>query len=200
MQIHREILDFWFGEIVNGDVTSDLNKLWWSGQPDIDATIKTRFEETLLKANLEDLSSWEASAEHYLAFIILFDQCPLNIYRKTRKAYDLAGHGLELCLTGLDLGLDQKLAPIQRVFFYLPLEHSESLDHQNRSVALFKQLVETTSGALKEKMRGFRAFAVEHRDIVAEFGRFPHRNAVLERTPTAAEVAYLESGGKRFGQ
>ncbi len=200
MQIHREILDFWFGDIVNGDVTSDRNELWWSGKPDIDTTIKTRFEKALLKAHLKDFSSWKAPAEHYLAFIILFDQFPLNIYRKTPKAYDFADHALALCLTGLDLGLDQALAPIQRVFFYLPLEHSESLDHQNQSVALFNQLVKTTSGALKEKMQGFQKFAVEHRNIVAEFGRFPHRNAVLGRTPTSAEVAYLENGGKRFGQ
>jgi uncharacterized protein (DUF924 family) len=133
-----------------------------------------------------------------LALILLTDQFPRNIYRGQARSFGFDGLALRWALDGLDLGIDRQLRPIQRVFFYLPLEHSESIAHQDRSLDLYQQLLNDVPEEQKETFTGFRNFAIRHRDIIARFGRFPHRNAILDRVSTDEETAFLKTAGSSF--
>ena len=132
--------------------------------------------------------------------IILFDQVPRNCYRGTAAAFAFDREALTLAYEGLQVAADAALEPVERVFFYLPLEHAESVEAQDACVAAFERLV----AEAPEELRGLAAatlkYARGHRDIIAKFGRFPHRNVALGRESTPAELEWLASGGERFGQ
>ena len=120
------------------------------------------------------------------------------MYRGLPKSFSFDTSALDWSLQGLDDGIDQQLRPIERVFFYLPLEHAESLAHQKRAVQLFTQLHNEVAEQHKEVFAGFLQFAIRHRDVIARFGRFPHRNAILERACTDEERAFLKTPGSSF--
>jgi uncharacterized protein (DUF924 family) len=126
----------------------------------------------------------------------LLDQFTRNIYRGRALAFagDVRARGVARDLLNADL------APIEKVFSYMPFEHSEEIVDQELCVSLFAKLVDQLAGTAREKMLGYGRYAAHHRDIVRRFGRFPHRNAVLGRESTADEIEYLNSGGSRFGQ
>jgi uncharacterized protein (DUF924 family) len=200
LKTYNEILTFWFGEIKDEMSSSDQRRMWYSSSANTDALISAEFKETLHAATQGKCNYWQQCPHGRLALIILFDQMSRNIFRGTRKAFAYDHLALKLCNEGLKDVADQSLCLIERLFFYHPLEHAESLEEQNQCVQLMQTLVAQYSGRQQEIAINSLKFAQEHRDIILKFGRFPHRNEVLLRDSSTEELAYLNSGGKRFGQ
>lgn len=196
----NQVLDFWFGEIVDEMTKTPRSELWFGGGAEVDQNIKEKFESVLLLAATGELDTWKSTARGTLALIILLDQFPLNIYRKTARAFDFEQQAIAICKEGLQRNFDQQLHLVERSFFYMPLEHSENLEDQNLSVACFESLHK----AAADRHQGFTSetlkYANEHQQTIAKYGRFPYRNDVLGRTSSAEELSYLDSGGKRYGQ
>lgn len=196
----KNVLDYWFGPILEGTTAEKRNRLWFGGEQSTDDYIRTHFETQVLQAARGQLDSWKTSAHPCLALIILLDQFPLNMYRKSARAFETEAKAIEVCLHGLEQQHHHSLAFVEKVFFYLPLEHSENLEHQNRCVALFSDLYDNATPQLTEHARSSLDYAIKHRDIIEQFGRFPHRNEFLGRTSTAEELEFLEDTSNRFGQ
>ncbi|HKL51978.1 MAG TPA: DUF924 family protein, partial [Wenzhouxiangellaceae bacterium] len=133
-----------------------------------------------------------------LALILLLDQFPRNIYRDTSAMFRFDDQARALCVEGVETGIDARLRPIQRVFFYLPLEHAESIDDQAWCVDLMRGLVHEVPEDQKQVFEGFVDFAEAHRRIIDRFARFPHRNAILGRESTEEEVEFLKQPGSSF--
>jgi uncharacterized protein (DUF924 family) len=201
----ESILAFWFGaDAAGSDVNTVAGRqsgLWWGKDAAVDQTIKTRFEASLLAARDNKLDDWAESPAGLLALILLLDQFPRNIYRDSATAFDFDELARQCCHLGLAQGYDQQLSPLQRVFFYLPLEHSEDIDDQEHSVQLFRALAKQAGKddpAAKATFEDYLKFADRHHAIIARFGRFPHRNAVLGRASTAEETAFLKEPHSSF--
>lgn len=197
----EEILSFWFGEIdADGLATAEQAKRWFKASAETDNLIRERFEIDLQKAIQGQLTSWEQYPRGRLALIVLLDQFSRNIYRGTARAFAQDELALSLCLQGIDLGHDLALRPLEQSFYYLPMEHAESLEIQDRCVQHYQQLMATAPPATAKKLKSSLDYALSHREIIARFGRFPHRNKLLGRASTAAEREYLSQGGAVFGQ
>lgn len=199
METQDTILEFWFG--LNTDdqtVAAEQSKLWWRKHPETDKRIQQRFEAYVTKAANRELDTWAATPRGRLALILLTDQFPRNIYRDTPQAFSFDALALSWSKEGIREGFHKSLRPIERVFFYLPLEHSESLEDQEQSVALYQELVADVKSEEKSTFDGFLDFAIRHRDIVKRFGRFPHRNRIVGRESTAEELAFLQEKGSSF--
>jgi len=195
----EDILGFWFGELPkDAPVPQERFELWFGGGEETDRMIRKRFEADLMRAARGDFDHWRESARGTLALIILLDQFPRNIYRTTSKAYAFDARALGLCLEGMDGGQDLRLTAVERAFFYLPLEHSEELEMQARSVRVFEVLLESAPARMKKMCEGFLDYALRHQKIIERFGRFPHRNAALGRGSTAEEEAFLKEPGSSF--
>tara|TARA_R110000851_G_scaffold97125_4_gene210610 strand:- start:69 stop:668 length:600 start_codon:yes stop_codon:yes gene_type:complete len=195
----QQILDFWFGTETDDQAIADAQaSLWWAKSAETDARIQRQFETTVQAAAEGMLDEWSTTAQGRLALILLTDQFPRNIYRDTPLAFGFDSRARQLCIDGLDLGHDQALRPIERVFFYLPLEHSESRDDQALCVALMRQLIRDAAPVHRTLYEGYLDFAVRHQVIVDRFGRFPHRNRILGRADTAEERAFLQQPGNEF--
>ena len=193
------IIEFWFGS--NRDdsaMAKEKSPLWWSKDPRTDDEIRRRFAGLAAQAAAGDLSDWRMTPHGRLALILLTDQFPRNIYRDTAKAFAHDHQALAECLDGIAREEDLKLRPIERVFFYLPLEHSESLEHQEQAVKRFGALRDAVGAHQKDVFAEYLDFAVRHRDIIARFGRFPHRNKILGRESTPDELAFLAEPGSSF--
>lgn len=172
----RDVVDFWRGA---------GPQAWFKKDEDFDARFKARFETAHLAAASGRLDGWADTAEGSLALLVLLDQFPRNAWRDTPRMYATDGKALEVARGAVDSGQDMQIDdPGLRAFFYLPFMHSESLADQDRSVVLCKS-------ANPDNLR----FARHHREIVARFGRFPHRNAVLGRPSTPEEERFLDEGG-----
>lgn len=195
----RQILDFWFGTETDDMAIADRQaSLWWAKSVETDARIKQQFEPTVQAAATGALDAWLATPQGRLALILLTDQLPRNIYRDTPQAFAFDTQARALCNNGLAQGHDQALRPIERVFFYLPLEHSEDRDDQARCVALMQQLADAAAPAHQQLYEGYLDFALRHQIIVDRFGRFPHRNQILGRAHTAEEQQFLQQPGSGF--
>lgn len=193
------ILEFWFGSDPDDAATARQQaSLWWSKQEQVDRQIRERFEPLVKAAAAGQLQDWRQSVSGQLALIILTDQFPRNIYRDTPQSFGFDNVALALCKEGLADRSDRELRPIERVFFYLPLEHSENMTDQQECVALFRELVEEAPEAQRGSLAGFLDFAVRHCRIIERFGRFPHRNAILGRVSTAEESGFLTQPGSSF--
>jgi uncharacterized protein (DUF924 family) len=195
-----QILDFWFGSPLLQDwPDSDRNSLWFGGGEVLDARIRTNFGALLEQALVRGLREWEQPVQARLALILLLDQFSRNVYRGTAQAFAGDGRAQQLVVESLDQGDDRRLPTVGRVFLYMPLMHAEDLSLQEICVNRFRALHEASTGPVQTALEGNLRAAIEHRDIVARFGRFPHRNAALGRTDTAQEKAFLHQG-PRFGQ
>src|SRR5690606_119569 len=139
--------------------------------------------------------AWLAPPRGRLALVILIDQFSRNLFRGDARAFAHDALARRWVSEGLDAGADRALRAIERVFFYLPLEHSESLADQQRSVALFERLCADVPPALQGTFAGYLDYAVRHRDVIVRFGRFPHRNASLGRATTPEEAEFLRQPG-----
>ena len=199
MESQDSILGFWFGdEPDDAAVAAERASLWWSKEPAMDAEIRRRFESLVVAAGVGELEQWRSSIRGRLALILLTDQFPRNIYRGTPTAFAFDAVARSLCLESLAERGDRALRPIERVFLYLPLEHSEFLADQDRCVELFRELAQEVEPRFATLFEDYLEYALRHRAIVERFGRFPHRNAILARPSTLAEIACLEEPGSSF--
>jgi uncharacterized protein (DUF924 family) len=204
----EDLLGFWFGEAFASPVALETQMALWFGDPDDgpddvarrDALLAARFGPAADAAARGGLDHWATTPRGRLALVLLLDQLPRNVHRGSARAFaaDPAARGLTV--EGLALGHDAALRPLERMFLYLPLEHSESLADQERCVALFEALEPEAPPGAEDAFRGFTRYARWHRDIVARFGRFPHRNRALGREDTAEEARYLAGDAPTFGQ
>jgi uncharacterized protein (DUF924 family) len=188
-----EIHAFWFGELdEHGKCAAEHNSLWFASSTETDETCRTRFGQGLEQALAGDLDNWVDTHEGLVALIILLDQFSRNIGRSTPSAFAGDPKALALAQEAIATGRNMQLPLVHRVFLYLPLEHCENLEVQENCVALFTELA---AQAKDPSFDGFTRYAVAHRDVIAQFGRFPHRNEILGRTSSAAELLYLEKHG-----
>ena len=195
------ILAFWFREHAMTAPQIDRRMDIWFGEDEVfDLECKKEFASDIEMASAGDLNHWAADPRGRLALILLLDQFRRNIYRGTAKAYEKDKAALKLCVEGAMQKKDRGLTPIQRVFFYMPLQHAESAKVQERSVMLFNKLARAVSPTYRETFATIAQFAELHRDIIAQFGRFPHRNKVLGRKNTPEEDEYLAGDSPDFGQ
>lgn len=195
----EDVLGFWFGTAENDTATAQAQRrVWWSKDAVVDADIRERFGSLVSAAAAGRHDDWAATPRGRLALLVLLDQFPRNIYRDTAQAFAQDAEALRLALDGLAASDDRQLRPIERVFCYLPLEHSESIAMQDRSVALFHALAAEVAKADRGTFAGYVDYALRHRDIIARFGRFPHRNRILGRESTPEEIEFLKQPGSGF--
>jgi len=195
----EDVLDFWFGGLREGEpAPPERFAFWFGGAETTDCQIRDRFAADVDRAGVGGYDDWSALPRGTLALLLLLDQFPRNIHRGSPRAYTLDGKARAICLAGLDEGQDRQLITIQRAFFYLPLEHAEDIALQQRSVAAFAELFRQAPGPLRGTCRSFLDYAERHREIIARFGRFPHRNSSLSRISTAEEDAFLSEPGSSF--
>ena len=196
----QQVLDFWFGDGLSlGWPSDDRSALWFGGGAALDTEISGRFGTLVEHALDGGLTDWEQPVSARLALVILLDQFTRNVYRGQSRAFAGDGRSQRLVLHALPLDHDAELPTIGRVFFYMPLMHAESLALQDECVLLFERLTRQNPPELQAKMAGNLRAAREHAEIIERYGRFPHRNAVLGRTNTPEEAAFLQTG-PRFGQ
>ena len=156
----NEILTYWFGDLQTpDDYPHDHSKIWFGGSVDVDQEIRSRFEHLVVDAANHKLDEWKQTPKGRLALILLVDQFSRNIYRGTPDAFAFDAIAQELTLEGLNLGQDRELFPIERVFFYLPLEHSENLEIQELSIAQFNELVACVMPSLTSIFKSYAAFS-----------------------------------------
>lgn len=197
----QEILHFWFGDLDEDGLPDKFHRnRWFQSNRAFDWEIRRRFLSMVLVASEDGLESWREEAGSALTEILLLDQFTRNIHRGRAMAFDNDRAARQRCLNGLERGLDVRLPLIKRAFFVMPLQHSERLKDQEQGVGLYEQLVASAEGRLKDVLRSFHSSSIAHRDIVARFGRFPHRNKVLGRRSTPDEEVYLKERGDHLGQ
>ena len=195
----EDVLDFWFDQpSAAADVAARQSKLWFSKSAANDQLVTERFADTLIAAGAGKLDHWALTPRGQLALIVVLDQFPHHIHRNHGQSFAYDAQSLALAQAMIQSGDAVRVVPIERVFVYLPLEHAESLALQDQSVALYAQLEAKASDAERPLFQGFLDYAQQHRDVVARFGRFPHRNELLGRPSTAEEIAFLKQPGSRF--
>lgn len=195
------ILTFWFMEKeLSAPQIDGRMDVWFGEDPVFDHEVVKEFSEDVDRASEGQLDHWAHEPRGRLALILLLDQFRRNIYRGTPDAYAMDKAALKLCVEGAMEKKDKGLAPIQRVFFYMPLQHTESRKVQKKSVDIYTRLAEAVSTTYKETFETIAQFAQLHADIVEQFGRFPHRNKVLGRENTPDEDEYLAGDAPNFGQ
>ncbi len=198
---YRDVIEFWFGTApLRPDSPGDRLKLWYGADPATDTFINSRFGALVDAAVAGEYGSWEPEALSRLALIIVLDQFTRNIHRGRAGAFAGDTRALRLAYDAIDSGLDREVDPIRRGFFYLPLQHAEDLAVQERSVLVSERYDAECEAEFGSFEGGQAAYAREHRDIVARFGRFPHRNKALGRQSTPDELAYLADSPPTYGQ
>jgi uncharacterized protein (DUF924 family) len=186
-----DILQFWFGDLDEAGQAPKANQqLWWRKSEETDHLCRERFAADLAAAGAGKLDGWLASPRTCLALVILCDQLSRNIHRDTAEAFATDDRARQATRHALGQGFDRALRPIERGFLLMPLMHVEDLVDQEEAVRRFGEL--TGSGV------DFAGFAKQHRDIVARFGRFPHRNRLLGRATTDEEAEFLKGPGSSF--
>ena len=170
-----ELVDFWF--------TEEVAKRWFNSTKEFDSQLRERYLDLYESATHGHLDHWRDTALGSLALVILFDQIPLNIFRGQARSFATEEHARRVASIAIKHDFDQQLTGKQKAFLYMPFMHSENMQDQNFSVALYEK------AGLEDNLR----FAKHHRGIIERFGRFPHRNAILKRNSTPEELAYLDS-------
>ena len=179
MTTPREVVGFWRD--------AGMAK-WFNGGAAFDAECRARFHDLHHAAARREHEAWLGDAEGALALLLLLDQIPRNIFRGSAHAYATDPLALRYATRAIEEEFDAQVEPALRMFLYLPFEHSEAMADQQRSVELFTALGEPEA----------LAYALEHREVIARFGRFPHRNHILGRASTAEEAEYLAQPGSGF--
>lgn len=194
-----DVLSYWFGDAAADlDVIETQGGRWFASSETRDREIGGRFGAAIEAASAGGLAGWTGSAPGALAVIVLIDQFRRNVFRNRAEAFAADPLARAIAARGVEQGQDQALRPIERVFFYLPFEHSEAPGDQQRSVALFSALTESVPPASRSAFEGFLRYAEAHREVIARFGRFPHRNEILGRPSTIEEQAFLAQPGSSF--
>src|SRR5476651_316110 len=194
----RRVRDFWFGKLPLGrEALAERVQLWFPGEEspqsvrECDAAIRAEFGARVEAALMGELASWADGPRRRLSLILLLDQFPRNIYRGRARAFAGDEQALALALSGMQSGADAALDPVERIFFYMPLQHAESIAVQDESVAAYRRLLGEAPQALREFFQETLNAAELHASIIRRFERFPHRNRVLRRVSTAEEIAFM---------
>jgi uncharacterized protein (DUF924 family) len=187
----QQILNFWFGTPTDGFYGQSRPE-WFRKDSVFDGQLRSRFLDTYHQAAQGQLDCWQETPEGCLALILVLDQFPRNLFRQQSQAFATDEKALAIAQFAIDRQFDRALIPIQRWFIYLPFEHSENLDRQRQSLQLFRSLGNDGSAAQAI------AYAQQHYDIIAKFGRFPHRNAILGRESTLEELEFLKQPDSSF--
>lgn len=203
----RQVRDFWFGKLpMTAQALHQRVELWFPGDVseqmlrERDDFIRKRFGSLVERAGKGELVSWADSPRRCLSLIVLLDQFPRNIYRGTARAFAYDDQALEVTLTGMQSAADGALDVVERIFFYMPLQHCEARDVQDESVAAYRRLLAEAPQEFHDVFAESVQSAEHHRSIIEKFGRFPHRNEVLGRNSTAEEEAWLATETDRMGQ
>jgi uncharacterized protein (DUF924 family) len=195
----QPLLEWWFGKAESSrEVAADKGKLWFGKRESQDLEARTRFGDQVEQALAGGLTEWAQRPEGWLALVLLLDQLPRMIFRDTPKAFSGDFRAQALVVQGIAADFDRQLMPIQRVFILLVFEHSENLAVQNEGVSRHIELVAQQPEDDRALFTDYLDFAERHQKVIAQFGRFPHRNAVLGRDSTAEELVFLSKPGSRF--
>ena len=203
----RQVRDFWFGKLpLTAEALPERMSLWFPGgeSPEdfkgLDNMIRTRFGPMVLRATRGDLASWADSPRRCLSLIILLDQFPRNMFRGTARAFATDDQALAVTLSGMQSAADGALDVVERIFFYMPLQHAEVREVQDESVAAYRRLLTEAPQEIRGIFEQSLQSAEHHRELIEKFGRFPHRNRALARANTPEEEAWLSSTSDRMGQ
>jgi uncharacterized protein (DUF924 family) len=184
----EEVLDFWFGR--EGEPGyGEFREAWFRKDPEFDRQVRDRFEALYEAAAAGSLDDWKEEARSCLALVILLDQFPRNMFRGDPKSYATDRQAQQTAEDVVDRAFDRELPAFQRMFLYMPFMHSEDLEHQRRSVELFRGLGGEGDPSY---------YAVRHKEIIERFGRFPHRNEILGRRTTPEEAEFLTQPDSSF--
>ena len=198
----RSVREFWFGRLPLSAEDLEERMAFWFGEDNLgltaqrDEEIRARFGELFERAAAGELESWADGPRRRLSLIIVLDQFPRNMFRGSARAFDFDEQALSLALSGMQSGADAALDAVERIFFYMPLQHAESLEVQEESVAACRRLLSEAPQELQESFAEVLGYAERHRSIIERFGRFPHRNRLLGRASTPAEEAWLSEGAR----
>ncbi|MEO1095518.1 MAG: DUF924 family protein [Cyanobacteria bacterium J06638_28] len=189
-----QILTFWFDDPANPNSEyGQERRIWFHKDLAFDQQVRENFLSVYEQARRRAHDDWLQTPQGTLALLVLLDQFPRNMFRGTPRSFEAGEQALAVAAWAIAHQVDRALIPVERVFLYLPFEHSEDLAHQNQAVALFEALVQDAP-ALQSTLN----YAYRHRDVIAQFGRFPHRNSILARTSTPEEITFLQQPGSRF--
>ena len=169
------IINYWYSD--------RMKKHWFDSNPELDNEIKNNYEKVWEQAAEGKLDHWKNTAEGCLALVIILDQFPLNMFRGKMKSFETEGKAIEVTMTAIKSNFVKEIDKDKLSFLFMPLMHSENIEDQNLSVKLFEEHY------LSDNLR----FAKHHRDIVIKYGRFPHRNSILQRESTKEETEYINS-------
>ena len=182
----QALLDFWFGP-PDDPLREERRDIWFHSTPEHDDTLRRLFLADYERAAAGGLSGWEEAPDSTLALLLLLDQVPRNIFRATSRAYDTDAMARVVADRAIERGFDMRVPPAWRLFFYMPLHHSEHLADQQRATALVASLPDRGDPERGENRR----YGLPYVDVIERFGRFPHRNAILGRQSTPEELAFL---------
>ena len=202
----RSVREFWLGRAPLSAAGLNNRMRFWFGAEDSelgrrrDEHIRARFGALLERAAAGALAGWADGPRRRLSLIIVLDQFPRNLFRGSTRAFAYDSQALALTLSGMQSAADAALQPVERLFFYMPLQHAENREVQEESVAAYRRLLREAPQELREPFAGAVRSAENHHAIVERFGRFPYRNRVLGRPSTPEETEWLKEGGERFGQ
>ena len=182
----RALLDVWFGT-PEDPLREERRDIWFHSTPQYDETLRERFLADYERAAAGALADWEAAPDSALALVLLLDQIPRNIFRATPRCYATDAMARAVADRAMALGFDMKVPPAWRLFFYMPLHHSEDLADQRRAMALVANL----PGRRDPEHGENRRYGLPYVEVIARFGRFPHRNTILGRASTPEELAFL---------
>jgi uncharacterized protein (DUF924 family) len=191
-----EILQFWFGN--DPEKPGSKAEQWWKKDPEFDAAIRQRFGEERRRAVEGTLETWKDSPRGTLAWIILLDQFSRNLFRDDPEAFAHDALSREACKQGMEKGFDRQLGFNERVFFYMPLMHSEDRSDHRLALEAYRHMAEEAPPELKGALENNFQYARRHAEIIERFGRYPHRNKVLGRRSTEEEIEFLKQPGSSF--
>ena len=195
-----ELISDWFADTLDSPLAIPTRQdFWFKADAERDTALYEKYSRLVEECAAGHLYRWLDKPEGRLALVIALDQLPRNLFRGTPRAFAYDARTAAWCLAAVHTGQDQLLKPVQRAFLYMPLQHFEDLQAQEVGVQLFERLARQNE-EWPVFDREFLAYARVHRDIIARFGRFPHRNAVLGRENTPEEEEYLGGNAPRFGQ
>ncbi|MEM1035263.1 MAG: DUF924 family protein [Pseudomonadota bacterium] len=196
----QDVLDYWLGDATNDAGAADEKmKLWFEKSEATDADLAEHFLDLMAPLAGGLAQEWaDKGPSQRLAAIIALDQFSRNLFRDTKHAFASDPLALNLTKDALSKGEDAGLSEVERIFLYLPLEHSEDMADQDLSVQKYTELAQDARPAFKALCENTLDYAIRHRDVIDQYGRFPHRNAILKRTSTEAELEYLSKPGAGF--
>jgi len=197
----EDVLAYWFGDALQEPEEADRRmRFWFGSDPRTDDEIRARFAPAVKAAGEGAYAQWETEPRPALALVIVLDQFPRNIHRGTAAAFQHDAQALRSARHGVEAGHLPLLSTLEQGFFLMPYQHSEALFCQREGYALFERMAGEAAPSLRAVADEMLKYARLHLEIIERFGRFPHRNAIVGRASTPAELEYLESHGEAFGQ